>query len=194
VLVSGSAVGYYGTRGDEVLTEASSSGDGFLASVVREWEAAAAPARDAGIRVVNIRTGIVLSAGGGALKRQLPLFKAGLGGKLGSGKQWMSWVTIDDEVGAILHAIATPSVSGPMNVTAPNPVRNAEFTRALAGAVRRPALVPVPKFALNLVLGGELAGELLGSQRVLPEVLTSSGYRFAHPTIDEGASAVVSAA
>jgi uncharacterized protein (TIGR01777 family) len=122
------------------------------------------------------------------------LFKAGLGGKLGSGKQWMSWVTIDDEVGAILHAIATPSVSGPMNVTAPNPVRNAEFTRALAGAVRRPALVPVPKFALNLVLGGELAGELLGSQRVLPEVLTSSGYRFAHPTIDEGASAVVSAA
>lgn len=191
VLVSGSAVGFYGTRADELLTETSSPGTGFLAAVVRDWEAATAPAADAGIRVAHIRSGIVLSRNGGALKRQLPLFKAGVGGRLGNGRQWMSWISIDDEVAAIMHVIATPSLSGPLNVTAPNPVTNAAFTRALGRVLRRPTLLAVPRFALNLVLGGELASELLGSQRVIPERLAASGYAFAHPTIDEALRAVV---
>jgi uncharacterized protein (TIGR01777 family) len=191
VLVSGSAVGFYGARGEEVLTESSPSGDGFLAEVCRQWEAATAPAAAAGIRVVTARTGIVLSKEGGALRRQLPLFKFGVGGRLGSGRQWTSWVAIDDEVGAILHALTTPSLSGPVNVVAPTPVTNAEFTNALAGALHRPAILPVPAFGLNLVLGKELADNLLGSQRVVPEKLLASGYQFVAPTIAEAFARVV---
>jgi uncharacterized protein (TIGR01777 family) len=191
VFVSGSAVGFYGGRGDEVLTEDAGTGEGFLAEVVRDWEAATAPAVSAGIRVVLARTGIVLSRRGGALKRQLPLFRFGVGGRLGSGRFWMSWISIDDEVGALLHAIGTPSLSGPVNLVAPNPVTNATFTKALGRALHRPAALVVPRFALNVALGRELADNLLASQRVAPVKLEASGYRFVHPTIDEALHAVV---
>jgi uncharacterized protein len=185
VLVSGSAVGFYGDRGDEVLDEQSPGGTGFLAEVVREWELAAAPAAEAGIRVVNIRTGIVLSRAGGALKRQLPLFKLGLGGRLGSGRQYQSWIAIQDEVGAILHVIGSENLSGPVNLTAPNPVTNAEYTTTLASVLRRPAPLPVPRFGLALVLGSELVDEaLLSGQRVVPRKLEQSGYLFQAPALE----------
>jgi uncharacterized protein (TIGR01777 family) len=185
VLVSGSAVGYYGNGGDDTLDEESPNGSGFLAELVRDWEAATAPASDAGIRVACIRTGIVQSPRGGALKRQLPLFKFGLGGRLGSGRQYQSWIAIDDEVGAIRHVLNTDDLSGPVNLTAPNPVTNAEFTATLASVLRRPKLLPVPRFGLALVLGGELVDEaLLFSQRVLPGKLLQSGYQFRYPFLE----------
>jgi uncharacterized protein (TIGR01777 family) len=192
VLVSGSAVGYYGDRGDEILTEASPPGTGFLAELSRDWEAATAPAEAAGIRVAHLRTGIVLAAGGGALKKMLTPFKLGLGGKLGSGRQWMSWIAIDDEVGAIVHllgdgtatATAPTPPAGAVNATAPNPVINAELTRALGEQLKRPTVLPVPKAGLRLLLGGEMAEELLlGGQRVLPTRLLDSGYQFQFPTL-----------
>lgn len=183
VLVNASASGFYGDRGEETLTEASLPGTGFLADVCRRWEGATGPASTAGIRVVMLRTGIVLSPAGGAMGRMLPLFKAGAGGRLGSGKQWWSWIGIDDEVGAILHAINTPALAGPVNLTAPNPVTNAEFTTALAHALRRPAALAVPKFALRAAMG-EFADEgLLASQRILPAKLQESGYTFASPDL-----------
>ncbi|HEX7169009.1 MAG TPA: TIGR01777 family oxidoreductase [Acidimicrobiales bacterium] len=195
VLVSGSAVGYYGLRGDEVLTEKSSAGDGFLAHVVREWEAAAAPAAEAGARLVLLRTGIVLGrsrAGAGALSRMLPLFKLGLGGKLGSGRQWWSWVSLADEIGIVRHAIASDAVEGPINATAPNPATNADVAKALGKALHRPAVLPVPAFALGIVMGRELTREVaLAGQRVLPAVAERTGYSFRHPTLDEGLAAVV---
>ena len=193
VLVSASAVGYYGDRGDEVLTEDSGPGDGFLAELVRGWEGATAPAQDAGVRVVHTRSGIVLSPAGGALKKQLPLFRAGLGGRLGwSGRQWVSWVSIDDEVGAMVHALGTDELAGPVNVTAPAPVTNAELTKALGRAVRRPAVLPVPPFALAVVLGRELTDEmLLASQRAVPGRLEASGFRFRHPEIGAAVEAVL---
>lgn len=194
VFVSGSAVGFYGARGDETLTEDSGPGSGFLADVVIEWEAATTPATEAGIRVVCARTGIVLSRRGGALKRQLPLFRAGLGGRLGKGDFWMSWIGIDDEVGALLHAIATPSLAGPVNLVAPNPVTNADFTKSLGRALHRPAFLTVPAFALNVALGRELAENLLASQRVVPSKLEASGYQFATPTIDKAFARVVAGA
>ena len=194
VLVNGSAVGYYGERGDTVLAEDARPGECFLADVVVEWEAATAPAADAGIRVVCARTGIVLSRRGGALKRQLPLFRAGLGGRLGSGKFWMSWISITDEVNALMHAIDTPSLSGPVNLVSPHPVTNAELTKALARALHRPAFLTVPPFALNLALGGELTENLLASQRVRPTKLEASGFAFTYPTIDDACRAVVSGA
>lgn len=184
VMVSGSAVGFYGDRGSEVLTEDSLGGTGFLAAVCRDWEAAAGPAADAGTRVVNIRSGIVLSAGGGALGRQLPLFRLGLGGKLGNGKQYMSWVSIDDEVAAIVHALSSEGLRGPVNVTAPEPVTAAELARVLGSVLRRPALLSVPRPALAVVLGRELAGELLASQRALPARLQADGYSFRHPHLE----------
>ena len=184
VLVSGSAVGYYGDRGDEVLTEDSRPGDGFLAEVVRDWEAAAAPAADAGVRVVTTRSGIVQSAAGGALKKQLPLFKLGLGGPLGSGRQWVSWVSIDDEVAGILHALGTGSVRGPVNLTSPEPVTAAGLAKAVGKALGRPAVLPVPKLALGAVLGRQMTTEMLvASQRVVPTRLQASGFRFRHPEI-----------
>lgn len=191
VLLSASAIGWYGARGDEELTESSTAGAGFLAEVCREWEDAAAPAASAGIRTVLLRTGIVLSPDGGALAKQLPLFKFGLGGKFGSGRQWQSWISITDEVGAICHLLSS-SVSGPVNLTAPSPVTNAEFTRTLATVLRRPAFVPVPSFGPKILLGGELADALLFTgQRVLPETLTSDGYLFAHPTLETALRALL---
>jgi uncharacterized protein (TIGR01777 family) len=189
VLLSASAVGWYGSRGDEVLDETSAAGTDFLAGVCREWEAATAPAEAAGVRVAHLRTGIVLSARGGALKKQLPLFKLALGGRMGDGSQWQSWISLDDELGAMLHLL-TADVRGPVNLTAPNPVRNKEFAAALGTALHRPAVIPVPAFGPKLVLGAELAESLLfSSQRVLPKVLEASGYAFRHPTIAEGMAA-----
>jgi uncharacterized protein len=183
-LVSGSAVGYYGATGDEVLTEASPAGSGFLADICVQWETAAQPAIDAGIRTAFIRTGIVLSAKGGALKKQLPIFKLGLGGKFGSGRQYQSWITIDDEVGAIEHLIAH-DVRGPVNLTAPNPVPQAEFAKTLGKVLGRPVFAPIPKFGPALLLGGELAENLLYTgQRVAPTVLPATDFVFKHPDLE----------
>ena len=191
VLVNGSAVGYYGLRGDEVLTEASSAGTGFLAEVAKQWEAAAQPAVDAGLRVIFLRTGIVLGRSG-ALGRLLPLFKLGLGGKLGSGRQWWSWISLADEIGLIRHAIDTPGLEGPMNGTAPNPATQGEITKTLGKVLHRPAIIPVPPFALSIVMGKEMTDEMImAGQRALPEVAKSSGYTFRHPTLEEGLRAVV---
>jgi uncharacterized protein (TIGR01777 family) len=184
VMLSASAIGWYGPRNDELLDEQSEPGTGFLADICRDWEAATAPAEEAGIRVAHLRTGIVLSTKGGALKKQLPLFKLGLGGKFGDGTQWQSWISMPDEVGAISHLL-TADVRGAVNLTAPTPVRNAEFTAALATALHRPAVVPIPSFGPKLLLGSELAEALLYTgQRVLPTALLAAGYRFEHPTID----------
>ncbi len=185
VLASGAAVGFYGNRGDEELTETSGPGTGFLADVVREWEAATAPAAQAGIRVVTLRSGVVLSPEGGSLKRQLLPFRAGIGGRLGSGRQWLAWISLDDEVGAIRHLLTAHDVAGPVNVTAPGPVTNAEFTRSLGRALRRPTVLPTPTAALWVLFGREMVAEmLLTSHRVLPAVLTASGYSFRHPAVD----------
>lgn len=180
VLVSASATGFYGDRGNEWLDETSAAGTGFLADLARDWEAAAAPAAAAGIRVAYPRTGLVLAAHGGALERMLPLFRLGLGGPLGSGRQWWSWITLDDLCGALWHAIVCEAVTGPFNAVAPASTTNAEFTRALAHVLARPALLPVPSFALAMVMGPELSRALLlSSQRVKPAVLERTGFRFA---------------
>ena len=185
VLVAGSAVGFYGDRGSEVLDEHDGPGTGFLAEVVQRWEAATRAAADAGIRVVRTRSGVVLSPAGGALQKQLPLFRAGLGGRLGSGRQYLSWVSLDDEVGAILFALTAGDLAGPVNVTAPNPVTNAEFTKTLGAVLGRPAILAVPRIGLATLLGGEMADEmLLGGQRVLPRQLLEHGYRFAQPDLE----------
>ena len=184
VLVSASAVGYYGHQGESELNESAKRGEGFLADVCEAWEQAADPAREAGIRVVHPRFGMILSPAGGALAKMLTPFSLGLGGPLGNGRQWWSWVAVDDAAAAITHAIDVQEVSGPMNVVAPNPVRNREFTRTLAAVLRRPAFLPAPAFGLRLLLG-EMADELLlPSQRVLPGVLDRTGFRFAYPTLD----------
>ena len=191
VLVSGSAIGFYGDRGDELLDETSPVGTGFLPEVCVAWEAATVAAEKAGIRVAHIRTGIVLSGQGGALKKQLPLFKVGAGGKLGSGRQWQSWISIEDEVGAILHLLAA-DVRGAANLTAPNPVRNAELAKTLAGVLGRPSFLPIPSFGPKLLLGSELADNLLfAGQRVSPTVLQTAGYEFRHPTLEVALRAVL---
>jgi len=182
VLVCASAIGIYGSRGDGILTESSPPGGGFLAEVCQEWEQAADQAASAGIRVVKLRTGVVLGPGGGALQRMLPLFKAGLGGRLGSGRQWMSWINLEDLVELICLALEQPELAGPLNATAPSPVTNAEFTRQLAARLRRPALLPVPAFALRMVFG-EMASVLLDSQRVLPQAALAAGFRFRYPEL-----------
>jgi uncharacterized protein (TIGR01777 family) len=192
VLVSSSATGYYGDRGDEVLTEQSPPGDDFPAHVCREWEAAATPAIDAGIRLVTIRTGIVLGRGGGMLARVVPPFRLGLGGRLGSGRQYLSWVSLDDEVAAILRALDQPSLSGPTNLTAPNPATNAEFTATLGRVLHRPTPLPTPSPALRAAYGRELVDTLLlGGQRVMPAALTADGFDFAHPTLQAALRAVL---
>lgn len=179
LLVCASAIGFYGDRGDEVLEEKSPIGRGFLPEVCSEWEEATQAAPEAGIRVVNIRIGLVLSAKGGALAKMLTPFKLGLGGRIGSGRQWWSWIHVDDIVGGIHHAMRTESLAGPVNLVAPNAVRNAEFTKVLAAVLRRPAIFPVPEFALRLAFGKQAADEmLLASQRVQPGKLGASGYRF----------------
>jgi uncharacterized protein (TIGR01777 family) len=194
VLLSGSAVGYYGNRGAEELTEASGPGDDFPARVCVAWEAATAPAEEAGIRVVHLRTGIVLAAHGGALQRMLLPFKLGLGGRIGSGEQYMSWIALDDHVGAVRHLLTDDSVRGAVNLTAPNPVTNAEFTRALGGALHRPTVLPTPLLPLKAVYGAELVEHLLvDGQRALPRALEQHGYQFAHAHLDDALRAVLAA-
>jgi uncharacterized protein (TIGR01777 family) len=183
VFISASAVGYYGNRGDEILREDSPSGEGFAAEICRQWEAAAQPAAAARIRIVQMRLGVVMSADGGALKKMLLPFRLGLGGRLGDGRQWWSWVAVDDVVGAIQHVLDNDSLKGPVNTAAPKQVTNAEFTRTLAGVLNRPAIFPMPAFAVRLVFG-QMGYELfLASQRVEPAKLTASGYQFKHPEL-----------
>lgn len=191
VFLSGSAIGFYGDRGDEKLTEASPRGSGFLSDVVVGWEAAAAPATNAGIRTAFSRTGVVLTPAGGALKEQLPFFKLGIGGKIGDGSQYWSWISITDMIRGLLH-ILDNDLSGPINLTAPNPSTNAEFTTALGKQLGRPTFLPTPKAALHIRLGKEMAETLLfDSARVMPEVLLESGFAFEHPTIDAAFAAVL---
>lgn len=190
VLVSGSAVGIYGDRGDEKLDEYSACGQGFLAEVCAEWEQEARRAEELGIRVVCVRTGIVLASSGGALERMLTPFRLGAGGRLGDGSQWMPWVHLEDEVGILLHAAATRSIRGPLNAVGPQPVTNARFTLELSKALHRPALVPVPKAALRLAFG-EMSQVLTASQRVLPTVAGETGYRFKYATLDSALAAVL---
>jgi uncharacterized protein len=178
LFVCASAIGYYGNRGDEILTEDSSSGGGFLAEVSRKWESATAPAADIGIRTVNLRTGIVLSRDGGALKQMLLPFRLGLGGRVGNGRQWWSWIHIDDFVAAVQHIVDNLTLKDPLNMTAPNPVTSAEFTQTLAKALKRPALLPLPAFAAKLALGEFAEEGLFASARVEPKKLLESGFKF----------------
>jgi uncharacterized protein (TIGR01777 family) len=184
VFVSGSAVGYYGDRGDELLDETAASGEGFLPQLTIDWEAATAPIADAGVRVVLLRTGIVLSPAGGALEKLLPIFKLGGGGPLGSGMQWMSWITLDDHVRAMQHALFSEGMRGAANLTAPAPVRNAEFAATLGRVLGRPAVLPVPAFALELLYGEMARATLLAGQRVMPAALASAGFQFEKPTLE----------
>ena len=184
VLVSASAVGFYGSRGDEVLTEQSAAGDDFLAQVCREWEEATAAAEGARIRVVHLRFGVILSGRGGALKKMLTPFRLGVGGKLGDGRQYMSWVTLDDAVGAIEHALSDKTLSGPVNVVAPRPVTNKEFTKAMGSALSRPTFFTVPAFAARLAFGEMADATLLSSQRAEPARLQESGFVFKYPEIE----------
>lgn len=191
VLISASAIGYYGDRGDELLDESSSGGNDFLAGVCRDWESAADPARAAGIRVAHPRTGVVLSRSGGALAEMLPFFRLGIGGRIGSGHQWMSWISLHDEVEALLWLLEA-DVEGPVNLTAPEPVTNRELTAALGRVLRRPAVLPTPKPALWAKLGRELTEALLySSARVAPSVLQRGGFSFAHADIATGLAAVL---
>jgi uncharacterized protein (TIGR01777 family) len=181
VLLNASASGYYGDRGDEPLDERSPAGDGFLADVCRSWETATQAAEDAGIRVCHMRSGLVLGPGGGPLKRMAPLFRAGVGGKLGSGRQFMPWISLTDEVGAI-RFLLDHDISGPVNLSGPTPVRNSEFTRAFGQVVDRPAVLPAPTFGLRIVLG-EFASDVLTSARMLPSVLLQAGFQHEHSDV-----------
>jgi uncharacterized protein (TIGR01777 family) len=185
VLVSASAIGYYGDRGAEVLDESSVPGRGFLAELCQAWEAATAEAEAAGIRVVHLRTGLVIGQGGGALARMLPFARLGLGGRLGSGRQYMSWVAISDEVGAIVHALSNVSVAGALNATDPQPVTNSAYTAVLSKVLRRPAQLPVPEIAIAAAFGKEMASEMiLASQRVMPTRLIDTHYEFQELTLE----------
>lgn len=194
VFIAASAIGYYGSRGDETLTEKSTSGAGFLAEVCREWEAVTQAAEQKGIRVVHFRIGVVISPKGGALTKMLPPFQLGAGGRLGSGKQYMSWIALDDVIGAIQHVLVHDELTGPVNAVAPNPVTNAEFTAELGASLHRPTIFPVPELAMNLLLG-EMANELLlSSARVLPEKLLASGYKFRYTELGPLLTQLLSAA
>jgi uncharacterized protein (TIGR01777 family) len=188
-LVVSSAVGIYGDRGNLMVDEFSEPGDGFLAHLCRLWEEAAQPAAVAGIRVVHARFGVVLGRGPGALQKILPLFRLGLGGRLGSGRQWMSWISLDDAIASLLFAVKTDSLGGPVNVTGPTPVTNAEFTKALGRAVHRPAILPAPAFALRIALGQMADEALLTSTRAVPTRLLEAGFRFKHPVVEEALAA-----
>ena len=185
VFLSGSAVGYYGDRGDEAVDEESAPGTDFLAGVAREWEGATGAAKDAGVRVVLLRSGVVLSPRGGMLERLLPPFRLGVGGPIGTGRQWISWIALDDYLSATEHAMATTGIHGPVNLVAPNPVTTAEFAATLGRVLGRPALVPVPAFALELLYGEMARATILAGQRVMPKVLLRNGFHFAHPTLEE---------
>ncbi len=193
VLITASAVGYYGDREDEPLNEMSASGTGFLADVCREWEAAARPAADAGIRTVQLRTGVVLSREGGALRKMLLPFRMGIGGRVGSGRQWMSWIHIHDWVGAVQHILKNDLLQGPVNMVAPKPVTNAEFTKTLASVLSRPAIFPVPAVAAKLAFGEMAEDVLLASQRVEPARLVHSGYPFQYSDLRKALQAILKA-
>ncbi len=185
LFVSASATGFYGDRGDEILTESSAAGDNFLAELSVSWEKEATLARALGMRVQLLRTGVVLGLEGGALPSMLPVFRFGIGGKLGSGQQWMSWIHVEDWVGCVLKLLKEELPSGPYNLTAPEPCRNEEFTHLLGKVLNRPAFLPVPEFALKLLFG-EMSTVILGSQRVIPEALLKSGYEFRYPALESG--------
>ena len=194
VFASGSAIGFYGDRGGETITEESSAGSGFLADVVKAWEASASAAVDAGIRTVFLRTGIVLSTKGGALKAQLLPFKLGLGGRFGSGQQFLPWISIDDEVRAIIHCLHTESLRGPVNLTAPRPVTNAAFTKSLGSALHRPTFIPTPLFPVKLLFGAQLVKEmLLGGADVRPTALLASGFTFTQAELGAALADVLAA-
>jgi uncharacterized protein (TIGR01777 family) len=185
VFLSASAIGYYGSRGDEPLDEESSLGEGYLAEVAREWESATGAARRAGTRVVNLRFGVVLSPQGGALQKMLTPFRLGLGGRIGNGKQWFSWITIDDTVDAILLALDQERVRGPVNIVAPAPVTNGDFAKLLGRVLHRPAIFPVPILIPKVIFGAEMTRETLSaSQRVIPAKLVAAGYNFRHPELE----------
>ncbi|HET7104595.1 MAG TPA: TIGR01777 family oxidoreductase [Terracidiphilus sp.] len=184
-LLVASAVGIYGDRGDELLDESSPAGSGFLADLCRQWEAAAQPAVDAGIRVAHLRLGVVLGPGKGALDKMLPFFRMGIGGRLGSGRQWMSWISLADAIDAILFILDHALLSGPLNLVAPHPITNSEFTRTLAHQLRRPAVLPAPALALRLALGSMADQALLASIRVQPSRLLAAGFRFTDDTVDK---------
>lgn len=184
ILIAGSAVGYYGDRGDEVLKEDSPAGQGFMSEICRAWEQAALEAQRAGVRVVTVRTGVVLSPEGGALKRMTPPFQFGVGGELGSGKQWFPWIHLDDIVGLFRHALESAQLKGPLNGSAPGVVRNREFTQTLAAVMHRPAIFSVPEFALR-ILFGEMVEAILASQRVTPELALRTGYKFRFPNLKD---------
>jgi len=185
-LLAASAIGYYGDRGEEAVSEWSAPGEDFLAYVSRDWEAATTAAARAGLRVVNMRFGVVLTSAGGALAKMLPAFRFGLGGPVGSGNQYLSWITLDDTLNAIVHVLATPRIVGPVNLTTPNPVTNREFARTLGRVVRRPAVLTVPTFALRIAFGTEGAAMLQSGQRVLPGCLLASGFHFRFDTLEPG--------
>lgn len=189
VLINGSAVGIYGDRGDEILTETARPGDGYLAELCSDWEHAAKDAELLGVRVVLLRTGIVLGPGGGAFAKMQSIFKLGLGGPFGHGVQWMPWIHLDDIRAAIVHAVFSETLAGPVNGTAPNPERNSDFTRKLAKSVHRPAFLAVPGFALKFALG-EFGGTLLEGQRALPAALAADGFPFRHPTLEQALAAL----
>jgi uncharacterized protein (TIGR01777 family) len=191
VLLSASAVGWYGDRGDELLDEAGPAGTGFLADVVQQWEAATAAASDAGVRVITMRTGIVLSADGGALAKVLPLFKLGVGGKLGSGRQWTPWIAMSDELAAIRFLLTHDEVSGPVNLSAPEPVRNTDYTAAIGRALHRPTVAAVPRFALRIALADFADEGALVSQRVVPRKLLDAGFEFSYRDIDAALQAIL---
>ena len=184
--ISASAIGYYGVSADSPTDESGAPGDDFLASVVQQWEKAADPVRDAGIRVVHPRIGLVLSRRGGALARMLPFFRFGLGGRLGSGRQWMSWISMRDLTRAFQHIIATTEILDAVNLVAPTPVQNREFAKTLGKVLHRPAIFPVPRLALKLLYGEMADGTVLASQRLVPRVLTSTGFTFEHEALEDG--------
>jgi len=192
VLISASAIGIYGDRGDEILSETSAIGNDFLATLGSDWEAAATPARQAGIRVVHPRFGVVLSTRGGALRRMLPPFRLGIAGRLGSGRQWMGWITLDDVVRAV-EFLLDETIAGPVIVSSPNPARNTTFTKALAHALHRPALIPIPATALRVLFGEMALATLLASQRVVPTSLQAHGFEFEHPELEPALRNLVSA-
>ncbi len=191
VLLTASAVGIYGHRGNDVLDETSTAGSGFLADLCQQWEEATKPASDAGIRVIHLRFGVVIGAGAGALSRMMPIFRAGFGGPIGFGRRWMSWISLADAAGAILFAAQTPGLSGAVNLTSPNPVTNGQFTRALGHALHCPTLVPVPPLALRLVFGQMAREALLASTRACPAKLTAAGFEFTCPTIEQALAAAL---
>ena len=191
VLLSGSAIGWYGERGNEMCTEMSEPGDDFLAGLCKAWEAATQPAETAGIRVVHLRSGLVQSADGGMLRKTLPLYRLGLGGRLGHGRQWWSWISMIDEIGAI-RFLLEGEVGGPVNLTAPEPVTNLEYTRTLGAVLGRPTLFPTPMLGPRLLLGNEATQTLVESQRVVPRILEDRGYQFAYPTLEPALRALLS--